>query len=72
MSKNLTSQGVRNLNALGGKLHKKACSHHIDHIYVHDVKMDRDRGYVNILGCDKCGEIIGPETDFEVILPPLT
>ena len=66
-----TSQGVRNLNSLGGKLLKKSCSHHIDYVYVPDVKEDRDRGYVNILGCDRCGEIIGPETDFEVVLPPL-
>jgi hypothetical protein len=63
---------VRNLNSIGKKPLKKACSHHIDYIYVHAVKEDRDRGYVNILGCDRCGQIIGPETDFEVVLPPLS
>ncbi len=67
----LTSQGVRNLNDLGKRPPKKACTHHIDYIYVHAVKEDRERGYVAILGCDRCGEVIGPETDFEVILPLL-
>ncbi len=69
--RNLTGQGVRNLNSIGKKPPKQACTHHIDYVYVHAVKEDRERGYVNILGCTNCNQVIGAETDFDVVLPPL-
>jgi hypothetical protein len=68
----LTGQGVRNLNAIGKKPPKKACAHPFDDIYVIDVKENYDGGTVNILACNHCNKVLGDETDFEVVLPPLT
>jgi hypothetical protein len=66
-----TSQGVRDLNSLGGKRvngKKPPCKHYTDDIVVIGRAWFRDAEgdfCVPVLGCDRCGEKLGPETEFE-------
>jgi len=66
-----TRQGVRDLNNIGGKRingKRPQCKHQIDDIVVIGRKWYSDEGgdfCVNVLGCDRCGEKLGPETEFE-------
>lgn len=71
MAVKYTKQGVRDLNDLGGKRvngKRPQCKHPIDDIVVigrawfNDLEGDF---CVNVLGCDRCGEKLGPETEFE-------
>lgn len=73
-SQKLTKQGVPDLNDLGKKRingKRRACIHFIDDIFVKYQKEVTDSygetRWVNILACDACDEIIGPETEFEVV-----
>jgi len=73
-----TKQGVRNLNALGGR-HVNGrkiadCKHHHWDIFVSDVEYAGDDEMeepilCNILSCERCGEVLGPEAQFDVTSP---
>ena len=78
----MTKQGVRDLNSLGGKRingKRPPCHHPVVSVYVARVEwvdgQDKDDyGYpidttaypVNILACDICNEEIGPEHRYDV------
>lgn len=71
MTDKLTAQGVRDLNQMGGKRtngKRRACPHFSDAIYIVGKKEFRDeRGpfWVNVLACEDCEEVLGPETEVE-------
>lgn len=75
----MTKQGVRDLNSLGGKRvngKKPPCRHpptevfvsHVEWVEVQPEFETSGPTFVpkNILGCDLCGEEIGPESRFDV------
>jgi hypothetical protein len=67
-----TSQGVRDLNDLGGKRvngKRPGCAHFPQDVYVYDQinRIDAVGPYpVAVLACSACGKILGPEDQFEV------
>ena len=65
-----TRQGVRNLNILGKNVNgkRRSCIHEPKDVFVSSqnyVDTD-DEGdiFENILSCDGCGEVLGPESRF--------
>jgi hypothetical protein len=68
----LTHQGVRDLNDLGGKRingKRNRCHHLIEDVVVVGKKEYQSADgpvFVNVIGCDKCGEVLGPEVEFEI------
>ena len=67
-----THQGVRDLNDLGGKRingKRRDCPHFPTAVYIHD-KIERSNSQgetwtVNVLACNACDRILGPEDELE-------